>query len=249
MISSIDKAEFTNTLQGWGASIVRVADTAKLAGIETEPAGLLDGYPRAVSIAVRLSDPIIDGIDRQPTPLYSSHYSRVNALLDDLAIRATNLLEASGARSVPIPASLVLDSENWTSFISHKAVAIAAGIGWQGKSLLVVSPEFGPRLRLVTILTNADLDPDTPLKNRCGKCNQCKDHCPAGAILGANTDSHYATRSEAIDLQRCVYQVRDVFGELPNTAPLICGVCIRVCPWGDKAGKKNSQDRSIPLSP
>ena len=234
MISSIDKTEFTETLQNWGASIVRVADTANLVGIETEPASLLDGYPRAVSIAVRLSDPMIDAIDKQPTPLYSSHYSRVNALLDDLAIRATNLLQATGARSVPIPASLILDSEKWTSFISHKAVAIAAGIGWQGKSLLVVSPEFGPRLRLVTILTNADLDPDTPLKNRCGKCNQCKDHCPAGAILGANTDSHYATRSEAIDLNRCVYQVRDVFGKLPNTAPLICGICIRVCPWGDK---------------
>ena len=234
MTFSIDKTQFTATLQNWGASIVRVADTEKLKGIETEPASLLDGYPRAVSIAVRLSDSIMDGIDKQPTPLYSSHYSRVNALLDDLAIRATNLLQATGARSVPIPASLILDSEKWTSFISHKAVAIAAGIGWQGKSLLVVSPEFGPRIRLVTILTDADLEPDTPLKNRCGKCNLCKDHCPAGAIIGANTDSHYATRSEAIDLNRCVYQVRDVFGKLPNTAPLICGICIRICPWGNK---------------
>lgn len=128
-------------------------------------------------------------------------------------------------------------------------MAIAAGIGRQGKSLLVVSPEYGPRLRLVTILTNADLEPDIPLKNRCGKCNQCKDHCPAGAIIGANTASHYATRSEAIDLNRCVYQVRDVFGKLPNTAPLICGICINVCPWGDKTGKENdSQESPVRLS-
>lgn len=68
MISSIDKTEFATTLQNCGASIVRVADTAKLAGIETEPAGLLDGYPRAVSIAVRLAAPIMDGIDKQPPP-------------------------------------------------------------------------------------------------------------------------------------------------------------------------------------
>ncbi|WP_022667623.1 4Fe-4S double cluster binding domain-containing protein [Desulfospira joergensenii] len=237
MAPLIDKKKFTETLQSWGAGIVRIADTANLAGIETEPGDLLDGFPRAVSIAVRLSDPIMDGIDNQPTPLYSSHYSRVNALLDDIAVRTTNLIQEAGGRAVPIPASLILDSEKWTSFISHKAVALSAGIGWQGKSLLLVTPEFGPRVRLVTILTDADLDPDFPVKNRCGKCNQCKDHCPAGAILGKNTVSHYTTRSEAVDLNRCVHQVRDVFGKLPNTTPLICGVCIKVCPWGSKTGK------------
>ncbi|MGB3210415.1 MAG: 4Fe-4S double cluster binding domain-containing protein [Desulforhopalus sp.] len=233
-ISTIDKTVLTATLENWGASIIRVADTARLSGNATEPADLLADYPRAISIAVRLSDAIMDGVDDQPTPLYASHYSRVNALLDDLAIRTTNLLQAHGAKAVPVPASMILDSQRWTSFIPHKAVAIAAGIGWQGKSLLVVHPEYGPRLRLVTVLTDADLTPDTPLKNKCGKCNQCRDHCPAGAILGVNTDSHYANRSEAIDLKRCVYQVRDVFGQLPNIVPLICGVCIAVCPWGRK---------------
>ena len=234
MKSRIDKTEFIAQIQDWGASIVRVAETSRLAGIGTDPEDLLDGYPKAVSIAIRLSNAVMDEIDMQPTPLYSSHYSRVNALLDDIAIRVTNLLQMNGARAVPIPASQILDSEKWTSYISHKAVAIAAGIGWQGKSLLVVNPDFGPRIRLTTVLTNADLEPDSPIKNRCGKCQQCKEHCPAGAIIGVNTDSHYSTRSEAIDLEKCVYQVRDVFGELPNIAPLICGICIKVCPWGNK---------------
>lgn len=237
MTSLIGKKELTDKLQSWGATVVRVADTARLDGIETEPKDLLDNYPRAVSIAVRLSDPIMDGIDKQPTPLYSSHYSRVNALLDDLAIRTTNLLQENGAKAAPIPASQILDSEKWTSYISHKAVAIAAGIGWQGKSLLVVSPDCGPRIRLVTVLINADIEPDSPLKNRCGKCNQCKDHCPAEAIHGVNTESHYSSRSEAIDLDKCVRQVRDVFGELPHINPLICGICIKVCPWGAKRKK------------
>ena len=233
----IDKTEFIAKLHDWGASVVRIADTSILSGIDTEPENLLADHTRAVSIAIHLSDAVMDKIDRQPTPLYSSHYSRVNALLDDLAIRATNLLQECGAQAVPIPASQILDSENWTSYISHKAVAIAAGIGWQGKSLLVVNPDYGPRIRLTTVLTNADFDPDSPLKNRCGKCNQCKDHCPAGAIIGASTDSHYSSRSEAIDLKKCVHQVRDVFGQLPNVTPLICGVCIKVCPWGQSRQK------------
>jgi epoxyqueuosine reductase QueG len=234
MCPTINKTELVATLKNWGATIVRVADTSRLKGIETEPADLLDKFPRALSIAVGLSNGIMDEIKDRPTPLYSSHYSRVNALLDDLAVRATNILQQSGAQAIPIPASLVLDSQKWTSFISHKAVAIAAGVGWQGKSLLVVSPDFGPRLRLITVLTDAELEVDLPLKNSCGTCNECKDHCPAGAILGNNTMSHYAKRSDAVDLDRCVHQIRDVFGEIANTVPLICGVCIAVCPWGKK---------------
>lgn len=228
----IDKPLFSSLLKSWGASLVRVADTTRLEGLETDPPGLLQGYPRAVCIAVRLSNPILDGIDREPTPLYSSHYSRVNAVLDSLAVRAANHLQETGARSFPIPASIILNTQKWTSFLSHKAAAIAAGLGWQGKSLLVVSPEYGPRIRLVTVLTDADLAPDEPIKNRCGKCSQCQDHCPAKAIRGANTDSHYASRSEAIVLDRCVHQVRDVFGKLPNIEPLICGICVKACPWG-----------------
>lgn len=237
MSFSIDKIDFIEILRNWGASIVRVADTARLTGLKTEPEDLLTEFPRAVSIAVRLSDAVMDGIDNQPTPLYASHYSRVNGLLDDLAVRTTNFLQAAGARAVPIPASLILDAEKWTSFISHKAVALAAGMGWQGKSLLLVTPEYGPRIRLVTILTDADLSPDTPLENRCGKCSQCTDHCPAGAILGKNTQTHYETRSHAVDLDRCVHHLQNVFERLPHIHPLICGVCIKVCPWGSPAKK------------
>ena len=237
MKSLIDKTEFIEKLENWGASIVRVADTAKLSGIDTEPSDLLSGFHRAVSIAVPLSGPVMNMIDKQPTPLYSSHYCRVNALLDDLAIRATNFLQSNSAQAVPIPASQTLDSKKCTSYISHKAVALAAGIGWQGKSLLIVNPEFGPRIRLTTVLTDADIVPDSPIRNRCGKCQQCKDHCPAGAIIGANTTSHYSSRSDAIDLKKCVHQVRNVFGKLPNITPGICGICIKVCPWGNKTKK------------
>lgn len=229
-----EKSHFVAQLQDWGASLVRIADIDRLKGLETDPADLLAGYSRAVSIAVCLSNDIMESIVNQPTPLYASHYGRVNQLLDDLAIRTANLLQSAGFRAVPIPASMILDADKWTSFVSHKAVALAAGIGWQGKSLLVINPDFGPRIRLVTVLTDAAIEADEPLKNRCGPCTLCKDHCPAQAIRGASTDSHYARRSDAIDLDRCVYQVRDVFSKIPHVVPLICGVCIKVCPWGAK---------------
>ena len=71
-----------------------------------------------------------------------------------------------GYQSLPIPASQVLDRENWYAAISHKAVARMAGLGWQGKNLLLITPQFGSRVRLGTVLTEAPLFVDTPVKNR-----------------------------------------------------------------------------------
>ncbi|WP_027186426.1 4Fe-4S double cluster binding domain-containing protein [Desulfovibrio inopinatus] len=215
----------------WGADLVAVADTTRLAGIETEPAGLLDGFPRAVSMAVRLSSAIVDQTKTGPTPLYSQHYIRVNNLLDDLAVRLTNRLQEEGARALPLPASQILCETRFTSYLSHKAVAIAAGLGWQGKSLLLVTPQYGPRVRLVTVLTDHPLPPNEPLTNHCGKCTACTDACPAGAIKNVNTQLHYATRNEAVDLDACVRKLRE-FSTQDHIRPYICGVCVSACPWG-----------------
>ncbi len=104
---------------------------------------LLKGYTTAVSIAVRLADGVIDPIVDRPIPLYQQHYLKVNALLDDIAVRISQFLQNAGHKALPIPASQLLDKTEWYSYVSHKAVAIAAGIGWQGKSLLVVTPQCG----------------------------------------------------------------------------------------------------------
>ncbi len=217
-----------------GADVVGIADLQLLDGIETEPEDLLKGYTRAVSMATRLADGVIDPIVDRPSPIYQQHYGKVNALLDDIALRVVQFLQDAGAKALPIPASQLLDSENWRSYISHKAVAIAAGIGWQGKSLLVVNPMYGPRIRLVTVLTDMELLPDKPLLNRCGKCSFCAEACPAQAIKNVNTKQHYADREEALFFDRCVTKVTQEFTKLPFIENPICGVCIRACPWGRK---------------
>lgn len=229
--------------RSWGASLVGVADVERLRGIDTEPADLLDGFTRAVSLAVRLSDPIMDQITDRPTPLYAQHYQKVNALLDQLALRVTLAIQRAGARAMPLPASQVLDSENLTSYISHKAVALAAGLGWQGKSLLLVSPQYGPRVRLVTVLTDLDLTPDEPLKNRCGKCRVCAEACPAQAIRGVGTKTHYDSREEALFFDRCRSKVLDEFAKLPHITGGICGVCVAACPYGRKAGRQGAKEQ------
>jgi epoxyqueuosine reductase len=215
-----------------GADLVGIADLELLEGIQTEPRDLLIGYRTAVSMAVRLADGVIDPILDCPTPLYQQHYLKVNALLDDIAVRVSQFLQNAGSKALPIPASQLLNKTEWYSYISHKAVAIAAGLGWQGKSLLVVTPQFGPRIRLVTVLTDAVLEADPPIKNRCGRCSSCTEACPAQAIKNVNTKSHYADREEALHFDRCVAKVSQEFTKLPFIESPICGVCIAACPWG-----------------
>jgi epoxyqueuosine reductase QueG len=237
----LDSSQLKKFARQCGADMVGVADLALLEGIETEPKDLLQGYSKAISIAMVLADGIIDPIVDSPTPLYQQHYLKVNALLDDIALRVSQHLQQARAKTLPIPASQSLDTTNWTSYISHKAVAVAAGLGWQGKSLLVVNPEHGPRIRLVTVLTDAPLDPDKPIKNRCGKCPACSEACPVQAIKNVNTDWHYSDRNEALYFNRCVAKVTQEFTKLPFIENPICGVCIRVCPWGTKKKRRDSK--------
>ena len=153
-----------------GADLVGIADAGPLKALALNPIDLLDGYECAVSIAIRLPTAIFDTISKRPTPIYSATYQTVNRMLDELALHTALSLEKDGFRSLPIPASQVLDRKEWSGAISHKAVARMAGLGWQGKNLLLITPQYGSKVRLVTVLTNAPLIVDAPIKNRCGNC-------------------------------------------------------------------------------
>jgi epoxyqueuosine reductase QueG len=109
-----------------------------------------------------------------------------------------------------------------------------AGLGWQGKNLLLITPQYGSRVRLVTVLTKAPLNVDGPVKNRCGDCTACQDACPAQAIKGMSTGTHYKNRNEAMYFSRCVEKVTGEFAKIPEVGVPICGICIKVCPFGRK---------------
>jgi epoxyqueuosine reductase QueG len=232
-------AAFTNKLKGeimaLGADLVGVADVKPFNRARLTPPDLLKPYVRAISISVRLPTAVFEQIIDRPTPLYASVYQTANRLLDHIAFRTAGILQNYGFDALPIPASQVLDKKNWYGAISHKAVGRMAGLGWQGKSLLLVNPQYGPRIRLVTVLTNALLNIDGPIKNRCGKCTLCRDACPVGAIKGAGTKQHYRNRSEAIHLGRCAEKLAGEFSKLPNVGAPICGICIKVCPFGRRS--------------
>lgn len=215
-----------------GADLVGIADLGLLKGrLPTVPESLLEPYHFAVSIAVRLDDSIIDEIRQGPTPAYARHCRNINVELERITSEIAGWIFGKGFSALPVPASRQEDTENLLGAISHKAVARMAGIGWQGKSLLIVTRDFGPRIRFATVLTDMPLTPDAPVENRCGECTECTDACPASAIRNATTEDYYRARQDAIDLQRCYKKLLE-FKEQPGIGYTFCGVCIKVCPWG-----------------
>lgn len=220
-----------NQIMNWGASLVGVADIDALEGLAVNPPDLLKPFLRAVAIALQLPRALFEPIEDRPTPIYKAAYETANRLLDEVAFRTALRLEKDGFQSLPIPASQVLDWESLSGAVSHKAVARMAGLGWQGKNLLLITPEYGSRVRLVTVLTKAPLEADSPMKNRCGTCDKCQEACPARAIKGVNTVDHYEDREEALHFSLCADKTINGFAKLPGIGFPICGICIKVCPF------------------
>ncbi len=221
-----------------GADLVGIADLALFKnGWTVLPQNLLEPYTRAISIAIHVDDDIINAISDGPTPEYAQHYRSVNASLDKITSQLVQWIVDKRFNAMAIPASHIIDETNLLGNISHKAVARMAGIGWQGKSLLIVSPEYGPRIRLATVLTDMPLAADRPIKNRCGTCKECTEACPASAIKNVSTDSRYESRGAAIHLDKCYRRLCE-FKRIPDVGALICGVCIKVCPFGRKTKRR-----------
>jgi len=220
-----------------GADLLSVADLTHFQPYSGADAFLLS-FPFGISVGMRLSDSIIDRITvADPTPEYAHHYKAVNALLDDIALRITNRIQAEGYAALPIPASQVTRPEQYQGAISHKAVAALAGLGWIGKSQLLISSEFGPRVRLASILTTIPLKLGTPLGNKCGECDVCIRACPTHAIKSAKAIKDGWVREEVFDPDAC-YQRLLKFRDDPRYGVSICGICVKVCPVGRKRAKK-----------
>ncbi|MBN1344332.1 MAG: epoxyqueuosine reductase, partial [Phycisphaerae bacterium] len=114
--------------------------------------------------------------------------------------------------------------------LSQKAVAALAGLGWVGRSSLLVTPGHGPRVRLGTLFTDAALGADAPFAaNHCGSCRICQDACPVGAVTGEEA-SFEGLRGFRIDAGRCRAHVDRNMETLGRRE--FRGVCLKECPFG-----------------
>lgn len=230
-------AELKNYALAQGADLAGIADLDLVRSIRTIPEDLLDPYTRAMVVGVAISYDVFEPIQDCPTALYSRQYNTANNILDDISFRVQQKLSAKGYRALALPASMVVDKENWWPNLPTKAAARAAGLGWIGKNMLLINPRFGGRVRYAVILTDAPLVPDQPMPFRCGNCTKCVEVCPAQAIKGASWEEYPADRDTALYFERCVSKLKDDFATRPDIGYPVCGVCIKVCPWSQPKTK------------
>jgi epoxyqueuosine reductase len=202
-----------------GFSLFGVADITSIRGefLLTEP--LKTKFPCAVSLAKRAIDAVFDDIVDKPTPLYFHHYRQLNFFLDRGALAVASHIQDLGYAALPIAASQIVDWENQRAHVPHKQIGALAGLGWIGRSNLLVNGEFGSRFRLVTVLTDMPLETGSPVAFGCGTCRACLAPCPAGAIK---------ERPEDFDHRAC-YAKLDEFRKKHVVSQHICGVCVKAC--------------------
>ena len=192
------------------------------------------GLPRAVSIAAALDPAIVRGISEGPTREYFAEYKRVNDLLAGLCERAAGILTKLGNQARPIePTTAHFDERTLSVPLQHKTIATRAGLGWIGKSALLVTKEYGPAVRLSSVLTDAEFTTGDPVDTSyCGDCRRCVDACPAGAIVGSHWSAG-APRESLCNAFVCRDAAKGLAGRQGIDAT-ICGICINACPWTQK---------------
>lgn len=213
-----------------GASLVGFADVSGLSAAAT---GEMES---AISIAVALDVSIINKISEGPTQRYYQEYTRVNDFLARLCASVVDDLKLRGYEARAITPTIRIKGSAWKALatpLPHKTVATRAGLGWIGKSALLITRKYGPAVRLATVLTDAPLEAGTPVDDsQCGDCTKCIDRCPANAIAGENW-AKGVEREFIYDAHACRAEATIASGSI-GVPVTICGICINACPWTQK---------------
>ena len=197
---------------------------------------IVENYDSAISIGIAIPDSIVDFLpyrsDNNVSCEYKIHgYDVLNQRLNLIASLISSFLNQKNYRSLPIAVADRTDEENAIPTVSHKMIAHIAGLGWIGKNCLLITKEHGPRVRFISILTNAPLKTvDNQLAQQCYDCEECVKACPVKAVKGKNFMSGEC-RDVRFDFLKC----QNYFENMKKTVKYdVCGMCLYSCPIGKR---------------
>jgi len=215
------------------AEMVGIGDLREL------PIEVRAGLPIGICVAVKYPTEVICGIAALPTREYCDWYYRLNERLDMLVTLGAEALQMLGYEAIAQTRAQVGTGEDVLhTALPHKTVATRAGIGWIGKTALLVTEQYGSMVRISSILTDAPLAAAKPVnQSKCGDCMTCTSACPAGAVGGRAWEAGLP-REALFDAAKCRDTARaramQGFGEEIT----ICGKCIEACPYTRKYMEK-----------
>jgi epoxyqueuosine reductase len=185
-------------------------------------------WPPAKTVIVLGLEMPLPIVETTPSVVHMEMYKTANVELDQLAYDLTRYLNRLGYPTFFFPrdgygSMKALKEKNRAAF-AHIPAAKYAGLGTVGASHNLLTPEFGPRVRFVSVFTSARVPPDPMIrKELCIKCEACAKCCPKKAI-GIRPDRVIGD----YDDQACLGMAE----ELVNRRCFPCGICTKVCPIG-----------------
>jgi epoxyqueuosine reductase QueG len=215
-----------------GATYFGIADLiAARQYISKQGGQFLTQFPRAVSHGFVLADGVVNTLAHHKGIAALSNYwyyvyQIVNPRIDSISLMLAQSLDKAGFQAFVVPSSQTVDRTGLTGVFSHKLAAHLAGLGWIGKSALLITPEHGPRVRWGTVLTDAPLETGMPMDEMCRDCDACVKGCPAHVFTGQSFDKP-RPRSEIFAAKAC-----DNYLSKRETFHRACGICVYICPYG-----------------
>lgn len=216
--------------------------------------GLFKDHPtfsRAISLAMPLPGEAFLDVENGPTAAYYRAYRDLNTRLNGLSALVESILVASGFPTQAFPATVPQSAlqalgNSLSASIPHKTVATRAGLGWISKNALLVTPQYGPRVRLASVLTRAPVPTALPMvAARCGRCERCVRACPAHALQG-ETWRVGLPREALVDIWACQKKAEALLWQRAGQHDTVCGICVAVCPIGAKdSGQSSKTNRSM----
>jgi len=184
---------------------------------------------RAVVMGIEMD---IDLLRRSPSPLCDAATGLGYSKMVFLAASLAEFIRGLGYKAIPCANDTALSIP----------LAISAGLGQVGRSGLLITPEFGPAVRICKVLTNMPLEIDRPIDfgvtEFCEKCKRCAESCPTQAISFGERTKERRTISNnpgvlkwPIDPEACLEAWKEI--------GVSCSNCIAVCPFNKVRGYKH----------
>lgn len=230
------KKELFALLAARGARLMGVGDLRNV---------VADELTTGISIAVPVPKKIVMDLQTAPTKEYYDAYFDINAKLDEIIESGAEFLRNLGFHARANTTKVVKKDENWCTPLPHKTVATRAGLGWIGKSCLLVTKQYGSAVRISSLQTDAPLPADKPVnESLCGKCGICVQKCPAKALTGTlwNTST---VREDLLRKEDCQNTQIQRMKQATGIDTDLCGLCFAVCPYTQKYLKRQEGEELI----
>jgi len=208
-----------------GVDLVGVAPVDRFGSLPADrrPEALLPGTRSVIVLGSQVFRVLTDRLkpsravgELSVRDIYEAHKETVVSALRQTGYRVARYLTNRGSRSLNLDQNLT-DARTLSAVLSFKGAAVAAGLGVIGKNGLLLTPSYGPRVRLAVVLTEAEMEGDPLLTDDpCENCDICVRGCPSGA-LKPPADGHRVNHDRFL----CSSYSGAVKG---------CGLCMSRCP-------------------